>query len=306
MIKFIRTYGAVVTAMIFWAFSFIWYKIANETYRPLTIVYIRILISVALLSLFLISTRRFEKIKKEDRKYFFLLAFLEPFLYFLFESFGLTYVTSITGSVLIATTPIFAAVGGWIFYHEKLKLINYLGIIISVTGVMIFAFNRDGSISFDPRGLALLLLAVLSAVGYTLILKKLAWRYNPIYIVNVQNIIGAILFLPIFLIFEVKHLNEFTFNSRSFTAIIELALFASCGAFILFGFAVRKLGVTKANVFSNLIPIFTALFAFFMIGEILSFQKAVGIIIVVSGLFLSQIKRKSKRQNGTILAGKTA
>lgn len=295
-----------MTAMIFWALSFVWYKIANEAYRPLTIVYFRVIISAILLSLFLFSTRRFEKIRKEDRKYFLLLAFLEPFLYFLGESFGLTYVTSTTGSVLIATIPLFAAIGGWIFFHEKLKLINYFGIIISVTGVMIFVLNRDGTISFDPRGLALLSLAVLSAVGYSLVLRKLTENYNPVFIVNIQNVIGAVFFLPLFLMFEMKHMIDLPINTRSLTAIIELAIFASCGAFILFGFAVKKLGVTKANVFTNLIPILTALFAFFMIGEVLSLQKAAGMIIVITGLFLSQIKRKQKRQNGTILAGKTA
>ncbi len=295
-----------MAAMIFWAFSFIWFKIANETYRPLTIVYFRVVISAILLSLFLLSTRKFEKIRKEDRRYFLLLAFLEPFLYFLGESFGLTYVTSTTGSVLIATIPLFAAIGGWVFYREKLKLINYLGIIISVTGVMIFVLNRDGTISFDPRGLALLFLAVLSAVGYSLVLRRLTENYNPVFIVNVQNIIGVVFFLPLFLIFELKHMTDLTINTRSLTAIIELAIFASCGAFILFGFAVKTLGVTKANVFTNLIPILTALFAFFMIGEILSLQKATGMIIVITGLFLSQINRKQKRKNGTIPAEKNA
>jgi drug/metabolite transporter (DMT)-like permease len=44
-----------------------------------------------------------------------------------------------------------------------------------------------------------------------------------------------------------------------FRPIIELSIFASCGAFILFAYSVKNMGITKANVFSNCIPVFTAL-----------------------------------------------
>jgi len=305
MERIIRTYGAVVLAMVFWSFSFIWFKIANEVYRPMTIVYLRLLLSVVILSLFLWITGRFEKIKRSDRKYFLLLAFCEPFVYFIGESFGLTYVTSTVGSVIISTVPIFAAIGGWVFYRERLKAINYLGIIISFAGVLVFILNRDGSLSFDIRGLLLLFLAVFSAVGYTLTLNKLAGSYNPIYIVNVHNIIGIILFFPVIMVSEVKHLDEFTFDTRSFSAIIKLAIFASSGAFILFGFAVRKLGVSKSSVFSNCIPVLTALFAYFILSEVLTIQKFTGMLVVIAGLFLSQINKKQKRSEVEILAGKT-
>jgi drug/metabolite transporter (DMT)-like permease len=206
---------------------------------------------------------------------------------------------------LISTIPIFVGIGGWIFYREKLKAMNYIGILISFIGVMVFILNRDGGLTLDPRGIGLLFLAIFSAVGYTLILKKLAGSYNPIYIVNVQNIIGTILFLPIFIVFEVKHLNSIDFNFRSTIAVIELAVFASSGAFIFFGFAVRKLGVIRSSVFANLIPVITAIFAYFMIGEVLTGQKALGMIIVITGLFLSQAKKQTKGPGRTILAHKT-
>lgn len=304
--KILRTYGSITLATLFWAFSFIWFKIANEAYRPLTIVYLRLIISVLLLSLFLYATGRFEKIKKKDRKYFLLMSFFEPFLYFIGESIGLTYVSSTTASVIIATIPVFTAIGGWFMYKEKLKLINYAGIALSLSGVMIFVLNSSGVLTLDPKGLALLFLAVISASGYTLVLKRLAGNYHPIYIVNVQNIIGAILFLPIILVYEVEYFKDFVFNSRSFVAIIELAVFASCGAFILFGFAVRKLGVTRANVFSNLIPVFTAIFAFLILKDRFTTQNILGMLIVITGLFLSQWKRRPKKPGRSFLAGKTA
>jgi drug/metabolite transporter (DMT)-like permease len=293
--------------MIFWSFSFIWFKVANETFHPISIVFIRLVFSVFLLTTYLILTRNFMKIKKEDRKLFLMLALFEPFFYFLGESFGLTYVSATVCSVLISTIPVFATLGAWLIFKERLKAINYIGIILSFVGVMVFILNRDGSISFNIKGLGLLIIAVFSAVGYNLTLSRLVGSYSPVYIVNVQNIIGAVLFLPLFFIFDFNHLITTPFNFSTFKPIIELAVFASCGAFILFAYSVKNMGITKANVFSNCIPVFTALFSFILLNEKLSFQNVTGMVIVIAGLFLSQMDSKKKRiDEALVLTGKTA
>ena len=241
----IRIYGGVLLAMIFWSFSFIWFKIANETFRPVTIVFLRLVISLIILTAYLGIKKKFVKIRKEDRKLFLMLALFEPFFYFLGESYGLTYVSATVGSVLISTIPVVATIGAWIIFKERLKIINYIGIIISFAGIIIFIMNGNGSLTFNIKGLSLLMLAVVSASGYNLTLSRLVGSYNPVYIVNVQNTIGAILFLPVFLVSDFSHFINTSFSLRSFIPVIELAVFASCGAFILFGFSVRNMGVTK-------------------------------------------------------------
>jgi drug/metabolite transporter (DMT)-like permease len=305
--KIAGTYGAVVLAMIFWSFSFIWFKIANETFRPVTIVFIRLVLSTVLLSLFLFTTNNFVKIKKKDRKLFLILALFEPFFYFLGESFGLTYVSATVGSVLISTIPVIATLGAWIIFKERLKIINYAGIILSFLGVMIFILNKNGSLSLSSKGLLLMTLAVFSAVGYNLTLSRLVGSYSPVYIVNVQNIIGALLFLPIFLFFDLSHFIKTPFNIRHFIPIIELAVFASCGAFILFAYSVKNMGITRANIFSNCIPIFTALFSFIILKEKLTLQNISGMVVVIAGLFMSQMTgRQKKIDEALALTGKTA
>jgi len=293
--------------MIFWSFSFIWFKVANETFRPLTVVFFRLVISVILLNAFISITRNHIRIKKEDYKLFFLLALFEPFLYFLGESFGLTYVSATTGSVIISTIPVFAAIGAWILYRERLRMINYAGIILSFIGILVFILNKDGSLSFDIRGIGLLTFAVLAAVGYNLTLSRLVGDYDPIYIVNIQNMIGTLLFLPLFLISDLKHFINTSFTVRSFIPVIELAVFASCGAFILFAWSVRKMGVSRANVFTNCIPIFTAFFSFVVLGDKMTTQNIAGMAIVIAGLFMSQMNGRQKNAgDAIILTGKTA
>lgn len=303
----VKTYSAVVLAMIFWSFSFIWFKEANKTFYPLTIVFIRLLFSVIIMAIFLIATKNLVKIKKPDRRLFMMLALFEPFFYFIGESFGLTYVSATVCSVLISTIPVVATIGAWLIFKERLKAINYGGIILSFIGVLVFILNKDGSLSFNIKGLGFLLLAVITAVGYNLTLSRLIGNYSPVFIVGVQNLIGAVLFLPLFIILDFHHFFSTPFTFNLFKPIIELAFFASCGAFILFAYSVSKMGITKANVFSNCIPVFTALFSFVLLDEKLTFQNILGMAIVIAGLVMSQMNgRKSNIDKALVLTGKTA
>ena len=286
----IKAYIAIMFSMTFFAFSYVWFKIANEAYRPLTIVFFRLAISVILLSIYLHLTRRFQIIKKEDRIYFFFIALFEPFLYFIFESHGLTLVSSTVASVLIATIPIFTAIGALVFFREKLKFFNYIGVIISFAGILIFILTGKSNLSFDLKGIILMLCAVLCATGYSLILRKLANTYRPVYIVNVQNIIGLSLFLPVFLISESRYIPDLVFDPKAAIAVAQLAVFASCGAFILFGYTVKIIGVTRANLFANIVPVLTAVFAYYSLGEIITIEKFAGIIIMITGLYMAQVR----------------
>lgn len=301
-----KPYFALVLSMIFWSFSFVWFKIANTDYEPVAIVFIRLCIAIVFLTGFLWVTGRFTPVRKGDRKYFLLLAVFEPFFYFLGESFGLTYVSSTVGSVIISTIPVFAVIFAWVIYRERLKLINYLGVIISFAGVLIFITNSTGNITMNPRGLALMFLAVVSAVGYNMVLHKLAYDYDPVTIVNIQNIIGAILFLPLFVFMDLQDLLATGIVAKSFGSIILLAIFASCGAFVLFAYSVRHLGIARANIFSNLIPVFTAIFAFLIVGDRLTARNGVGMAVVIAGLFLSQAGKNRKVIIDTDFAGRSA
>ncbi|HQG77317.1 MAG TPA: DMT family transporter [Bacteroidales bacterium] len=303
----LRIYGSVIFSMIFWAFSFIWFKLANKTFGPITIVFFRLVISVVLLSSYLYIKKKFIRIKREDFRFFLMLAVFEPFFYFLGESFGLTYVSATVGSVLISTIPVVAAIGAWIIFRERLRVINYIGIVLSFVGVLIFIINGDGTITYNAKGISLLMLAVISAAGYNLTLSRLVGSYSPVFIVNFQNLLGSVLFLPLFMGFELKHLTAASFSVSSLMPVIALAIFASCFAFILFAYSVRHMGVTRANVFTNFIPVFTAVFSFLILGDKLTLQNIAGMVIVISGLLMSQINgRKKKYDEALVLTGKTA
>lgn len=284
--------GAAILSMIFWSFSFVWIKIVYEAYGPLTTVLFRLLISSGLMLVFTILSRKLQKILPGDLKMFVLLAFFEPFLYFMGESYGLKYVSSTVASVIVATIPLFSPIAAWYFYKEKLSRTNLFGLVITFFGVSLVVLDTSFNFTASPLGVALEFFAVFGAIGYASVLKGISHRYNTFTIITYQNLIGAVFFLPFWLIFEMNDFTQVAFNAKAFWAIIKLAIFASTFAFILFTYSVRNMGINKSNTFINVIPICVAVFAYMILGDQLNFHQMVGIAIVISGLFLAQINWK--------------
>ena len=290
--------GAAILSMVFWSFSFVWIKIVYEAYGPLTTILFRLLISTGLLLAFTVMTRKLQKIQPGDLKLFLLLAFFEPFLYFMGESYGLLYVSSTVAAVIVATIPLFAPLTAWYFYKEKLSRSNLIGLIITFLGVSLVVLDTSFNFTASPLGVGLEFLAVMGALGYSSILKGISHRYNTYTIIAYQNLIGALFFMPFWLVFEFNDFTQIPFNEKAFGAIIKLAIFASTFAIILFTYSIRNIGINKSNVFINAIPVFVAIFAYFILGDQLNYHQMVGIDIVISGLFMEQINWKRKK-NGT-------
>lgn len=286
----LKYYIFAILSMLFWGLTFVWFKIAVRYYEPITIIFIRLVLSSTLLFLFIRLWQRNERIQKSDYKWFAILSLSQPFFYFLGESFGLKYVSSTIASAIIATIPLFSPLAAMWFTREKINLFTWLGIMVSFGGIVVMLVNPDLSLNAAPKGVFLLVLAVFSAVAYSVIVKKLTHKYSALTIISHQNLIGAFYFLPLFLVFDFRNFLSVKPEMDIILAILQLAFFGSCLAYLFFIMAVAKLGIVKANIFTNLIPVFTAIAAYFVLAEVFSVQKIGGIILVVSGIVVSQIR----------------
>lgn len=77
--------------------------------------------------------------------------------------------------------------------------------------------------------------------------------------------------------------------------VAYLTVFASVIAFILFCFALRRVGVTQANAFNNIRPAFTALWMFLFFDEMLPWGKWMGMALIILGLFICQKREKTEK-----------
>ncbi len=286
-------YISVILAMTCWALTFVWYKDALLHFMPISLVLSRLVLATVIMFPIMLLTKTFQKPTKQQLPYFFLLALFEPFLYFLGESNGMQYVSITTGAVIISIIPLFAPFTDRIFFKKPIFPANIIGIIVSIIGVVVVVSQSAGGLNASLKGILWLFLAVAGAVFYSVVVYKLSKQFNVLTIIGTQNAIGFFYFLPIFFINEFSHFNMIEWSFEVMLPLVELAIFGSVLAFIGFTYAIKHLGISRANVFTNLIPVLTAIFAFFIKDEPISVIKAIGIAVVISGLLLSQMgKRK--------------
>ena len=87
--------------------------------------------------------------------------------------------------------------------------------------------------------------------------------------------------------------HDIVWSWRIISDLLFLAVLCSSGAFILYSYSAKKLSIAKASVFTNAIPVVTIVFAVLLGQETFTVMKTTGIVIVVSGLIISQIKIKN-------------
>lgn len=280
--------------MVFWGLSFIWSTQVFNYLNPTTTIFFRLIISCVFLGILLLSLGLFEKVEKKDLKLFALAALFEPFLYFIFESYGLLNSAPVVSSAIIATIPLFTPIAAFFILKERLTPWNIAGFLISFFGVIFMLLNKDLELTVSVKGVVFLFGAVLVAVAYSISLRKLTMLYKPLTITFVQNILGMIYFIPMFFIMEKVTPSQISQIGGYILPLLSLGVFASSVAYTLWAYAFSKLGAAKANIYSNLIPVFTAIFSCIIIGENITIQKILGILLVVGGLILSQLKFKKK------------
>jgi drug/metabolite transporter (DMT)-like permease len=282
----LRPYLLLLAAMAFWGMTFVWVKIALEAFQPVTILLLRLSISSVIMVSLMLAFRKFQKIQQGDFKLFALSALFQPFFYFIGETYGLSYVSSALGAIMISTIPVFTPIGSWVFFRERLGWKNLAGFIFSFCGVLLMVVSEQDSGSTSVIGILFLFFAVFAAIANAITVKKLTVKYNSFMIVTLQNAFGILYFIPLFFIIDYPSIGEVTADFRIWRNVIALAVFGSTLAFVFFTSSLRTLGINRTTIFSNFIPVFTALFAFFILGEAFPVLKIAGMAIVIAGVLV--------------------
>ena len=293
----ILTYIASIFAITLWGMSYIWTdKLIALNIPIFYFVFVRILLAGIVLFLFNTAYGRIKRIQRQDWPKFLLLAFFEPFIYFICETYGLKITGSPTlSAMVIATIPIFSIGAGMLFFKEKVNFINIIGIIFSLVGIVMVAMAKGELGEHFIWGIVLLLIAVIAEVGHASLTKSLAGNYSSQIIVMYQFLIGSIYLFPLFIWKGLDGFNAETyFSAEVWYPLICLAVLCSSLAFSLWVSTIKNLGVAKSSIFSALIPVAAAIIAWVLGHEYLNSRQWIGIIVSTAGVILSQYTVKKQ------------
>ena len=276
--------------MAMWGITYILTFTALKYYSAFSIVAIRVFIASFLLFIISLIMKKLQRIQKKHIKYFLFMGILDPFGYFLLESYGIKYSTPTISAIMVSLIPLLIPIAAFFVVKEKVSLINFIGIIISFFGVLMILIKNDFSLIVSSLGMIFLISAILVSIASIMLIKKIMSIYNEYTVMTYLNITSSIYFIPIFLIYEIPVIADVTLTSELVINLLLLSFLGSTLAFLFYLKGLKEIGVTKTNIFVNLIPVFTAIFSYFLLDERLSVKMIIGILIVIFGLIITQIK----------------
>jgi len=169
-------YAKVSFSVVVWGASFIATKVALAEISPTTVVWLRFGIGTFILGIAAHQRGQLTLPKLKDLPYLALLGFIGITFHQWLQSTGLVTAQASTTAWIVATTPIFMALLGWVFLREKLKRIQIFGIMLAMTGVI--AVVSEGNLAslaagkFGTSGDFLILISALNWAVFSALSRR--------------------------------------------------------------------------------------------------------------------------------------
>ena len=275
---------------LFFAGSFVAAKYSILELQPFTITFFRYMVALIFLAT-LISNHKLASLSIARTDIFPLILLglfgIIGYHYFFFVSLRFTEVTNT--AIINALNPIATGFAARFLINENLSRKNYLGVAVAFAGVIFLIakgnINHLLGLQFN-RGDLLMLLAVLSWVAYSLLVKKLLQKYTSFTLTFYAILFGVILLVPLTLSEGLADQIQ-TISPPVILAILYMGIFASGIGYLLYNSSIKEIGATRtASFVYSLVPIFVALLAFLFFNESITATMMLSAGLIIMGFRL--------------------
>lgn len=193
------------------------------------------------------------------------------------------------GVLLNSFIPVLIILLGGIFWRQPLRFSQVLGVVVSFVGVLTIVSQAHWQ-----RLLALdlgvgdwyLMAAVLCWAVYTLLLKAVPAAVDRLALTWLAMLLGMLMVVPLAILeWQAGHWPEMSLANGA--ALLYVGIFPSVLAYLFYNYGVAKLGPVVAGSFIHLMPLFGSLLAVIFLGEIFAYYHVVGMVLIFSGVLLS-------------------
>ncbi len=291
------TYFSLVLTMFLWGGTFIAGRLLAESVEPASAAFLRFLIaSITMIAVTRLVEKKFILPPKRLWLPLILLGMTGVFAYNVFFFSGLQYINAGRASLIISCTPLVITIFAATFLHERLTALKAAGVLLSLVGAIVVISNgHPGSLlsgGFGP-GEQAMLGCVLSWSAYSLIGRSVLKTISPLTAVCYSSIIGTCLLL-------IPATREGLFERLSTITTLDWASLAYLGiggtalGFSFYYLAIKKIGATRSGIFINLVPLFSILLSWLILGESVKPIVLAGGLLVLTGVSLTNYRRNSK------------
>jgi drug/metabolite transporter (DMT)-like permease len=206
---------------------------------------------------------------------------------------GLQSTSAANGMMLNSFIPLLIAGLGALFYRQRLSAVQWLGVLVSFTGVMVIVAHGSWTVLRALQfatGDAIVFVATICWAFFTLWLKQIPADIDRRGLLLVQIVITLVVLAPLVAWEHVAgHVTHW--NADSLMGVLFVGIFPSVLAFALYSAGVVRVGAARAGLFIHLLPVFGALLSVLVLHEALHLYQGVGMVVIFLGVALANRQR---------------
>jgi drug/metabolite transporter (DMT)-like permease len=280
---------AVTFAVVAWGASFIATKVALRDVSPVTVVWLRFFMGVLILGMAVVWRRQIALPRVRELGYFVILGFLGITFHQWLQSTGLVTAQASTTAWIVATTPIFIALLGWLILKEKLGWLQGVGIILAALGV--FWVVSEGDLTalaeggFGTPGDFLVLISAVNWAVFSVISRRGLQRHPAAMMMFYVMLFGWLLSSA--LLFAGPGVNEIgLLTTTGWLGILFLGVACSGLAYIFWYDALAVLPAAQTGAFLYIEPIVAVVVAAIILSEAITFASILGGATILLGVWM--------------------
>jgi Permeases of the drug/metabolite transporter (DMT) superfamily len=279
---------------IFWASASAATKIGLESSQPFVMAVARFALASALMLALTHGIMR-QRLPSERKiwKQFFIYGLLNITLYLGLYVLAMREVSAGLGTLFVATNPVLILLINAVWFKQPIRLNTVLSFLLCIAGMLLAAYPLYQESHASLLGLGILFLSMLSYSAGAIYFARQDWGDLHILTINGwQTLIGGVCLLPFMVVFFDRSANVFA--PQWWGAVIWLAIPVSIIAVLLWLYLLRDNPV-NASAWLFLCPIAGFAIAAVLMKEPLSWHTFVGVVLVLSGLYLVQRMKTTKK-----------
>lgn len=270
----------IVLVALFWGSTYFLTKMAVAELEPFNLTALRFGTAFVITALFF-----FKRIRKADRtviKYSIILGVLAV-IAVLSMTFGVQYTTASNAGFLISLSVVMIPLISVVVLKKRIKAKLLLSVILATIGIVCLTLNEQLTIN---KGDILCILCATSFAVQVLIMERIPKSADSVAIGALQlGITAMVNFILSFF------LENFTVPSdlKVWGVIVILGVFCTAFCYIIQIYALKNTSAIQAGIILSLEPVFSAIFAYIFLGELLSKQGYIGAILLFISVILAGI-----------------
>jgi drug/metabolite transporter (DMT)-like permease len=279
-----RSILLLILTMTIWGSTFVVTKEVIAELPPFALAFGRVAVGALVLTPF--ALLRYRRGSGLPWRTFVLISFVGVVFYYVAFNLSLQYTSAVQGALVQSSIPAATALVAVLWLREAASAVRWLGIALSIAGVLIvFSGGDSNGTSNALLGNALMFATVLAWGVYTSMAKRVA-SIDAMVTTAAIMAIGAAMLAPI-AAYELRDTGWPSLSLNAWAGLLYLGAGASGFAYVMYNDALKHMDASQAGAYTNLIPIVGVITGILVLSEPLTLRALIGGAIVMLGVWVA-------------------